>query len=76
MENRPGVLVGDRQTRQKRGALLLRLWRYLGRNRLLLAVAVGLSLGSNIWHSLVPGWRARRSTPLRRGQARWTFPLF
>lgn len=48
MENRPGVLVGDRQTRQKRGALLLRLWRYLGRNRLLLAVAVGLSLGSNI----------------------------
>ena len=48
MENRPGVLVGDRQTRQKRGALLLRLWRYLGRNRLLLAVAVGLSLGSNL----------------------------
>ena len=48
MENRSGVLGADRQNRQKRGALLLRLWRYLGRNRLLLAAAVGLSLGSNI----------------------------
>ena len=32
---------------RKRGEILLRFWRYLGRNRLLLALAVFLCLGSS-----------------------------
>lgn len=76
MENRSGVLGADRQNRQKRGALLLRLWRYLGRNRLLLAAAVGLSLGSNILALFGPRLAARPSTPLRRDPAGWISPLF
>ena len=67
MENRSGVLGADRQNRQKRGALLLRLWRYLGRNRLLLAAAVGLSLGSNILALF---------GPRLAGQVGWISPLF
>ncbi len=43
---------GDRRVlgagRLSKGALLRRLWRYLGRNRLLLALALGLSVSSSV----------------------------
>lgn len=62
MADRPGLIGGGRYTRnetsgdrrnlsvarQSRGAILLRLWRYLGRNRLLLVLAIVLSLSANI----------------------------
>ena len=56
MAEQPGMITGGRMTRgetsgdrrnlgaakQPRGAILLRLWRYLGKNRLLLALAIVL----------------------------------
>lgn len=76
MENRSGVLGADRQNRQKRGALLLRLWRYLGRNRLLLAAAVGLSLGSNILALFGPRLAGQAINAIAAGPGRWISPLF
>ena len=47
-----GEMSGDRRRFEGKkinvGALLLRLWRYLGRNRLLLVLAVGLSVSSSM----------------------------
>ena len=40
--------VRDRTTHMSRGALLARLWKYLGKNRLMLVVAVCLSLTSSM----------------------------
>ena len=54
MENRSGVLGADRQNRQKRGALLLRLWRYLGRNRLLFGCCGGAFPGLQHFGPLWP----------------------
>ena len=48
MENRPGVLVGDRQTRQKRGPCSCACGAIWAGTGSLLAVAVGAFLGSNI----------------------------
>ncbi len=62
MAERPGMISGNRLTRgetsgdrrnlsearQPRMAILRRLWKYLGRNRLLLILAVVLSLSANI----------------------------
>ena len=75
MENRSGVLGADRQNRQKRGALLLRLWRYLGRNRLLLAAAVGLSLGSNILALFGPRLAGQAINAIAAGPGRVDLPF-
>ena len=68
MAEQPGMITGGRMTRgetsgdrrnlgaakQPRGAILLRLWRYLGKNRLLLALAIVLSLTANVLALLGP----------------------
>ena len=44
----PGNNLRSRETKLPRGVILKRLWKYLGRNRLLLVLAVVLSLSSNL----------------------------
>lgn len=77
----PGMIGGGRLTRmetsgdrrslsglkQSKGALLARFWRYLGRNRLLLALAVTLSVTSNILSLLGPKLSGEAINLIERG---------
>ena len=53
-----GEVSGDKRrfegTKLKRSAILARLWRYLGRNRLLVVLAVILSVSSSLLASFGP----------------------
>lgn len=77
----PGMIGGGRLTRmetsgdrrslsglkQSKGALLARFWRYLGRNRFLLALAVTLSVASNILSLLGPKLSGEAINLIERG---------
>ena len=81
MAGNPGMIGGGRLTRmetsgdrrslgglkQSKGALLSRFWRYLGRNRLLLALAVTLSVASNILSLLGPKLSGEAINLIERG---------
>ena len=68
---------GDRRalgaSRLSKGALLRRLWRYLGRNRLLLALALGLSISSSVLALYGPKLSGTAINAIARGPGRVDF---
>ena len=77
----PGMIGGGRYTRQEQsgdrrrfeakkinvGALLKRLWRYLGRNRLLLVLAMVLSVSSSVLSLLGPKFSGKAINAIESG---------
>ena len=60
---------------RKRGEILLRFWRYLGRNRLLLALAVFLCLGSSTLSLVGPRLAGEAINAIAAGAGRINFDL-
>lgn len=60
---------------RKRGEILLRFWRYLGRNRLLLALAVFLCLGSSTLSLVGPRLAGEAINAIAAGAGRIDFDL-
>lgn len=87
MAANPNLIGGGRYTRAEqsgdrralgaaklsKGALLRRLWRYLGHNRLLLALALGLSVSSSVLALYGPKLSGTAINAIARGPGRVDF---
>ena len=87
MASNPNMIGGGRMTRAEvsgdkrrfegntlsRGVLLLRLWRYLGRNRGLLVLALLLSLTSSLLSLYGPKLSGRAINAIDLGQGKVNF---
>ena len=85
----PGMIGGGRYTRQEVsgdrrrfeakkinvGALLKRLWKYLGRNRLLLVLSMFLSAGSSILGLLGPKYSGKAINAIEAGVGKVDFAI-
>lgn len=85
---RPGMIDGGRYTRgenngdkrslsaarQPKGAILLRLWRYLGRNQVLLVIAAVLSVSANVLALLGPKLSGMAINAIEKGKGNVDIP--
>ena len=83
----PGMIGGGRYTRQEQsgdrrrfeakkinvGALMKRLWKYLGRNRLLLVLAMVLSVSSSVLSLLGPKFSGKAINAIEAGAGQVDF---
>ena len=83
----PGMIGGGRLTRQETSgdrrrfeakkidmpALLKRLWKYLGRNRLLLVLAAILSISSSVLSLLAPKFSGMAINAIELGKGKVDF---
>ena len=89
MAANPNLIGGGRLTRSEvsgdrrrlegkklnMGALLLRLWKYMGRNRLLIVLAIGLSIGSSLLSLYGPKLSGEAINAIELGPGRVDFPV-
>ena len=70
-----GEMSGDKRRFEgkkiDRGSLLLRLWKYLGRNRILLILAIFFSVSGSVLALYGPKLSGKAWMPLTLAWARW-----
>ena len=69
----PGGNLRSRETKLPRGVLLKRLWKYLGRNRLLIVLALVLSVSSNLLALYGPKLSGKAINAIELGQGKVDF---